>query len=146
MSEKAIPVELRRLVTTRARHCCEYCRTQSHYSADPLTIDHITPRSVGGPTVADNLALCCHGCNQHKARRISARDAVTDSLVSLFNPRTQSWEEHFTWNQDFTLMLGMTPAGRATIAALQLNRSGLVNLRRVLYMVGEHPPKPQNAS
>ena len=62
-----------------------------------------------------------------KARRISARDAVTDSLVSLFNPRTQSWEEHFTWNQDFTLMLGMTPAGRATIAALQLNRSGLVN-------------------
>ncbi len=146
MSEKAIPVELRRMVTTRARHCCEYCRTQSHYSADPLTIDHITPRSVGGPTVADNLALCCHGCNQHKARRISARDAVTDSLVSLFNPRTQSWEEHFTWNQDFTLMLGMTPAGRATIAALQLNRSGLVNLRRVLYMVGEHPPKPQNAS
>ncbi len=106
----------------------------------------MTPRSVGGPTVADNLARCCHGCNQHKARRISARDAVTDSLVSLFNPRTQSWEEHFTWNQDFTLMLGMTPAGRATIAALQLNRSGLVNLRRVLYMVGEHPPKPQNAS
>ena len=146
MSEKAIPVALRRLVITRARHCCEYCRTQSHYSADPLTIDHIIPLRVGGPAVADNLALCCHGCNQHKAGRISVRDAVTDSLGSLCNPRMQSWEEHFTWNQDFTRMLGMTPAGHATIAALQLNRSGLVNLRRVLYMVGEHPPKPQNAS
>lgn len=146
MSEKSIPAELRRLVTARARHCCEYCSTQSRYSSDPLTMDHITPRSLSGPTLADNLALCCHGCNQHKARRTSALDPVTDSLVSLFNPRAQSWDAHFAWNNDFTLMLGLTPTGRATIAALQLNRLGLVNLRRVLYAVGEHPPKLQNAS
>jgi hypothetical protein len=58
----------------------------------------------------------------------------------LFHPREQRWEAHFAWNHDFTLILGVTPTGRATIAALQLNRPGLVNLRRVLYMVGEHPP------
>jgi hypothetical protein len=62
--------------------------------------------------------------------------------VSLFHPREQRWDEHFAWNDDFTLMVGLTPMGRATIAALQLNRPGLVNLRRVLYAIGEHPPKP----
>jgi len=39
------------------------------------------------------------------------------------------------------LMVGTTPTGRATIEALQLNRGGVVNLRRLLYAVGEHPPK-----
>jgi hypothetical protein len=39
------------------------------------------------------------------------------------------------------MMIGLTATGSATIEALQLNRSGLVNLRRVLYAVGEHPPK-----
>jgi hypothetical protein len=27
------------------------------------------------------------------------------------------------------------------VEALQLNREGLINMRRVLYAVGEHPPQ-----
>jgi hypothetical protein len=146
MSEKHIPAELRRLVVDRGQHCCEYCRTQARYSADSFTVDHIIPRSLGGLTTADNLALCCHGCNQHKSKRTAASDPVTDALVRLFHPRQQRWGAHFAWNNDFTLMLGLTPTGRGTIAALQLNRSGLVNLRRVLYAVGEHPPRPDAVS
>jgi hypothetical protein len=38
-------------------------------------------------------------------------------------------------------MPGLTPTGRAAIGALQLNRPGLVNMRRVLYTVGAHPPE-----
>jgi hypothetical protein len=34
----------------------------------------------------------------------------------------------------------MTAVGRATIVRLQLNRAGLVNQRRVLRAMGEHPP------
>jgi len=30
--------------------------------------------------------------------------------------------------------------GRATVEKLQLNRTGLVNLRRLLYQTNEHPP------
>jgi hypothetical protein len=142
MSEKHIPAELRRQVADRAQHCCEYCRTQARYASDSFTVDHIIPRSLGGPTTADNLAHCCHGCNQHKSKRTDAADPVTDSRAPLFHPREQHWKEHFAWNDDFTLMLGLTPTGRATISALQLNRPGLVNLRRVLYAMGEHPPKP----
>jgi hypothetical protein len=36
---------------------------------------------------------------------------------------------------------GLTPTGRASIEALHLNRLGLLNLRRLLYTIGEHPPK-----
>jgi hypothetical protein len=141
MSEKYVPVELRRLVVERARNCCEYCRAQARYSSDPFTIDHIIPFILGGLTIAGNLAFCCYGCNQCKGIRIFAADPVTGLSTRLFHPRQQIWEEHFAWNEDFTMMIGLTATGSATIEALQLNRSGSVNLRRVLYAVGEHPPK-----
>jgi len=145
MAEKRVSAELRRLITERANHCCEYCRTQAQYSADSFTVDHIIPRSLGGVTSVANLALSCHGCNQHKSTRTSAVDPATGLAAVFFHPREQLWEEHFTWNNDFTLMIGLTPTGRVTILALQLNRLGLVNLRRVLYTIGEHPPtKPKD--
>lgn len=50
------------------------------------------------------------------------------------------WADHFVWNEDFSLIIGITPIGRATVETLQLNREGLVNLRKVLYPIGEHPP------
>lgn len=37
-------------------------------------------------------------------------------------------------------------ADTLAIAVLQLNRPGLVNLRRVLYAIGEHPPRANTAS
>jgi 5-methylcytosine-specific restriction endonuclease McrA len=89
MSERHIPAELRRLVAERGMHCGEYCRTQAQYSTDSFAVDHIIPRSLGGATTADNLALCCHGCNQHKSKRTAAPDPVTDALVPLFHPREQ---------------------------------------------------------
>jgi hypothetical protein len=37
-------------------------------------------------------------------------------------------------------MIGLTPVGRATIDRLQLNREGVINLRRILRAIEEHPP------
>jgi hypothetical protein len=146
MSDTTIAAELRRLVADRARHCCEYCWTQAYYSSAPFAIDHIKPRILDGPTIADNLAFSCYGCNQHKGRRVSARDPVTNSLAPLFHPRVDAWDEHFAWSDDLTLIIGLTPTGRASISALQLNRKGLVNIRRVLRAIGEHPPHPNPRS
>jgi hypothetical protein len=42
------------------------------------------------------------------------------------------------------MIIGLTPIGRTTVEALQLNREGVVNLRRVLYAMGEHPPAESN--
>ena len=109
-------------------------------------MDHVMPRSLGGLTTAENLAFSCQGCNQHKSNRTSVIDPATDSRVTLFNPREQLWDEHFAWNEDFSVVIGLTPTGSATIAALQLNRLGLINLRRVLYTIGEHPPRMISSS
>lgn len=37
-------------------------------------------------------------------------------------------------------IIGLTPTGRATVEALRLNRPEVVNLRRLLFAHGEHPP------
>jgi hypothetical protein len=141
MTKKYIPADLRRLVIERARNYCEYCRYPGRYAPQTSPIDHIIPREAGGQTVAENLAQSCQGCNGHKAARTSAIDPVTGLLVSLYNPREQRWNEHFSWSEDYLQITGLTSTGRATVEALQLNRDGLVNMRRVHYAVGEHPPQ-----
>lgn len=141
MSDKYISLDLRRVIADRAGHCCEYCLAQEQYSSDSFTVDHIVPQNLNGPTEANNLAYSCYGCNQHKSIRTTFADTATGGTVELFNPRVQAWNDHFTWDESFTLIVGLTPVGRATIAALQLNRFGLVNLGRALYAIGEHPPR-----
>ncbi len=106
----------------------------------PFSVEHIGPRSQEGADSPDNLALSCQGCNNHKYTKTRAVDPVTGEEVPLFHPRRHRWQDHFAWNEDFSLILGLTPTGRATVGALRLNRPGLVNLRRVLYTAGEHPP------
>jgi hypothetical protein len=140
MAEPRISVELRRLVAERARGCCEYCRSQAAYATQPFSIEHILSRARGGPTALDNLALACQGCNNHKYDKMEAPDPVGGAPVPLYHPRRQRWEEHFAWSDDFTLIVGRTPTGRATVEALALNRSGVVNLRRLLLQHGQHPP------
>ena len=61
-------------------------------------------------------------------------------MVPLFHPRQQRLDEHFAWSEDYLRITGLRTIGRATVEALQLNRAGLINMRRVLYAVGEHPP------
>lgn len=140
MSSEYVPVALKQLVFERARGLCEYCRSQAKYAIDPLVIDHIQPVSKGGQTIEDNLALSCQTCNNYKYNKTEALDPATGQLVPLFNPRLMEWNQHFVWNEDTTQMLGITPTGRATVALFQTNREGVVNMRRVLVIMNEHPP------
>jgi 5-methylcytosine-specific restriction endonuclease McrA len=59
---KYVPVALRRAVPLRDYAVCVYCG-----AAGSLTLDHVVPRAVGGPTVAANLVTCCRRCNETKA-------------------------------------------------------------------------------
>lgn len=86
-------------------------------------VEHITPRSAGGPDAADNLALACPGCNLAKSDRVAAVDPVTDQDVPLFNPRIDRWADHFAWDEG-RRVIGRTPTGRATAAAFGLNHRG----------------------
>lgn len=140
MPEGRVTAEQRRTVIERARGCCEYCRSQARFAMQPFSVEHIEPLHRGGKTTLDNLALACQGCNNHKYTKTEGRDPVTGDIVPLYHPRRQRWRDHFAWNEDFTLVIGLTPTGRATVETLRLNREGLVNLRRILYAMGEHPP------
>ncbi|MGI0494610.1 HNH endonuclease [Alkalinema pantanalense CENA528] len=135
-----ISVNLRNAVRDRARNHCEYCVCPANYCPDSFTIDHTKPRQSGGPTTLENLAWSCHGCNSFKHVRTTFTDPETQQEISLFNPRQQSWSEHFQWNVDCTQMIGLTACGRATIVALKLNRPNVINLRRLLANAQLHPP------
>jgi hypothetical protein len=140
MPENRVTAQQKKTVAERARGCCEYCASQARFAVQPFSAEHIIPKSQGGRTTLDNLALACQGCNNYKYTKTEGRDPVSGASVPLYHPRQQRWRDHFAWNDDFTLVIGLTPIGRATIEALQLNRDGVVNLRRILYAMGEHPP------
>jgi hypothetical protein len=146
MSDKHVPADMRRQVAERARGCCEYCRSQVLYSMDSFSVEHILPASEGGASVPENLAFSCQGCNSHKYRKTQGRDPLTGDSVPLFHPRQQRWSEHFSWDESFSKVSGLTPVGRATMAALHLNREGLVNWRRAMRAFGVHPPEEPNPS
>jgi hypothetical protein len=131
---------LRREVFERANGCCEYCRSQALYTTESFEVEHITPTSRGGTTAPENLALACSGCNGHKYEKTEVMDEETASLVPLFHPRLDRWDDHFAWNDDFTQIVGISAVGRATVTALQMNAVNLQNWRRVMRLAGLHPP------
>jgi hypothetical protein len=141
MARPYIPKDLRQLVLDRSKGNCEYCRILARVATESMEVDHVLPISQGGLTVAENLASACHGCNQRKRDRLEGFDLVSGKTVPIYNPRTMKWKRHFAWSEDSTLIIGRTATGRVTVELMGLNRSGLVNLRALLIMVGEHPPK-----
>lgn len=58
----------------------------------------------------------------------------------MLNCVVNIWSEHFEWYENYTIIRGISPTGRATEKRLVLNRLGVVNLRRVLVEKGYHPP------
>jgi hypothetical protein len=139
MTDNQLTPQIKKKVRLRAKKCCEYCYSQEKFATHSFSVEHIKPLSKGGDNNLDNLALSCQGCNNHKYNKTEGKDPVSGTIISLYNPRQQNWQEHFSWNQDYTLIIGLTPLGRTTVEVLRLNREGLVNLRRILYAMGEHP-------
>lgn len=130
-----------RAVRERAKGICEYCQSQENFATESFSVEHIVPVALDGETVLQNLALACQGCNSHKYTKTTAPDPTDDQLVPLYHPRQQRWADHFRWSENFLEIIGITATGRATVVALKLNRPRLVNLRRAVYGLGEHPPK-----
>ena len=140
MPRRYVTAQERQAVAARARDRCEYCSSPADFATQSFSVEHIIPVSHGGETAFDNLALACPGCNGHKYTKTEAPDPVDGAVVPLYNPRKQRWQDHFRWNEDFTHIVGLTPTGRATVSALQMNRPGVANMRRALFAIGLHPP------
>lgn len=66
---------------------------------------------------------------------------LTAIEVRLYHPRQDKWNDHFVWNEDQAVIIGISPVGRATISCLKINRKEAVNLRKALKAFGVHPSK-----
>jgi hypothetical protein len=117
----AVPDATRRVVRERAGHRCEYCHADERWQFVRFTIDHVVPRSEGGSDDAENLALACRNCNERRSDRREANDPETGQTTSLFHPRLHIWREHFAWDAERLRIIGLSPTGRATVVALDMN-------------------------
>src|SRR5262245_48938703 len=142
MARRYIPVEVERRVRAAARNRCGYCLSPQHLVMARLEIEHLIPVAQGGADDESNLWLSCPLCNRHKGLQTTARDSETGEVVPLFNPRTQAWRQHFAWTSDGLRIGGLTPIGRATVAALHLDDDlDAIQVRSYWVQAGWHPPK-----
>jgi hypothetical protein len=142
MAKHSLPASTKKFVAARANGCCEYCFSQAEYATHPFSVDHIQALSKGGTDDLENLAYCCQGCNNFKFSKSEGLDPQTNTVVTLYNPRVHEWSSHFRWNENATLLIGISPVGRATAVALRLNRPSLVKQRAIYTAYGIHPPTP----
>jgi hypothetical protein len=141
MRKRYYTTQERQIIRERAFERCEYCQCPEDFASQPFQIEHIVPVSLNGESVLENLAYSCGGCNGHKYNKIEAPDPADNKLAPLYNPRRDAWIDHFGWNEDYSLVIGLTPTGRATVEALNLNRRGVTNIRQMLRNAGKHPPE-----
>ena len=135
-----VPAALRRQVREHFNNCCAYCLSAERLTVVTFEIEHITPQVAGSETRFENLCLACPSCNRHKGARQQAVDPKTKQEVALYHPHRDVWSAHFSWLEDNTVLKGLTPRGRATIQALEMNRAQLVRVRRLWVKLDEHPP------
>ena len=135
-----IPPALRIKIAESGQHRCGYCLTQVAVTGMAMEIDHLLPVAAGGDSTVENLWLACPRCNRAKGTQTHAVDAETGRQAPLFNPRTQVWREHFAWRDAGVTVVGLTPIGRATVVALDMNNNFVIRARRVWVLWGWHPP------
>jgi hypothetical protein len=97
-----------RHVETRASGRCEYCRMHQGLQGATFHVEH----EVINPDDGESFPL--------------------------FNPRTDSWNDHFEW--DGYLLATKTPLGRATEVALNLNHPRRVLIRQAEQLFDLFPP------
>lgn len=74
----------RRAVFVRDRHSCQYCGRRAD------SIDHVVPRSRGGPHAWDNVVAACRACNVRKADHL-LHEAGMELRNLPVAPRRWAW-------------------------------------------------------
>jgi AhpD family alkylhydroperoxidase len=142
MTRRVVPAALAQRVRTAADNRCGYCLSPQHLVMARLEIEHLVPLAKGGTDDESNLWLACPICNGHKSDKTHALDPETGALVTLFNPREQTWAEHFQWIDGGLRIAGVTAIGRATVSALHLSDDpDAIEVRSYWMLAGWHPPQ-----
>lgn len=131
--------ELSAQVASRAQGRCEYCRMHQSLQGASFHLEHVVPKSRGGSSELENLAWACPSCNLRKSNHVEVIEPDSGAILPLFHPRSHAWKDHFTWDE--YSILGRTPIGVATIAALDLNHSRRIQIRKAEQVFGLFPPE-----
>jgi hypothetical protein len=118
---------LRAFVTDRSAGRCEYCQLPQKFFTELFQIEHIVSRQHRGASIESNLAVACARCNLQKGPNIAGIDPQSEELVRLFNPRIDTWSDHFQHDSNGEIR-GKTAIGRTTIYVLDMNDPRRVEL------------------
>jgi hypothetical protein len=132
-----------RQVAARAGGRCEYCRMHQALQGATFHVEHVIRRPRGGPDGLSNRAWACPSGNLHKSDRVEVIDPDSGTAVPLFNPRSSRWSDHFRWSGRH--VIGITPIGRAAVAALDLNHPRRILIRQAEELFGLFPLSSEDA-
>jgi hypothetical protein len=127
------------LVAQRAAMRCEYCRAPQSGSNLAHEVEHIIPLADEGSSASSNLALACRAFNLFKGASRTGLDPETGQRARLFHPRTDSWFDHFRFDDTTCELRGLTDVGRATVQRLQLNSKWQLVAREFWAESGRYP-------
>jgi len=148
---------VREAIWRRAANACEYCLLPIN---SRFHVEHIIPpnrwpdyiqghlRDVQpipgrrGLHHLNNLAWSCAFCNGAKGPQITY--PLGQQQVRLFDPRYDSWPDHFVFMHHYLFIAGTTTIGRATVAAMGLNAAqldGPLGPRHDAIVLGSYPPQ-----
>lgn len=103
----------------RDRYTCQYCGTHASQlnRRNKLTVDHILPKSKGGPNHWENVVTSCYFCNLHKRDRTPMEanmkfvhlykdrapkkpHLLTFAWGGKLNPKQKKWIEYYYGEDD----------------------------------------------
>lgn len=64
----------------RDGHRCVYCGRKAK------TVDHVQPKSLGGPNTVKNLVAACHKCNNARGNRPLTDAELELAVRAIFGP------------------------------------------------------------
>jgi len=79
------------MILQRDEFRCVYCGRSSIEDSVKLAVDHIVPRSAGGPDTACNLVTSCEQCNSEKIDTILGEHLI-NRLYALVKLRNQLYQ------------------------------------------------------
>lgn len=77
---KQYPKSVREKIFIEAEGCCQLCGDRIPY--DQMTLDHITPISMGGSDCMENLQCTCGACNRFKNNILP--ELFMDKIMKIF--------------------------------------------------------------
>jgi hypothetical protein len=131
-----ISAELRQTIADRANQLCEYCLIAEADTFYGCQVDHIISLKHGGSSELHNLAYACALCNRAKGSDI-ASISTAGELSRFFNPRADSWAEHF--RLEAATIQPLTSIGEVTARILEFNDGARIHEREEMIRFGKYP-------